>query len=276
MIRPRLSQAIERARQGGRSAVFMPFWVLGDPDEQTSLEVIRGLVRSGADIIEVGIPFSDPPADGPVVQAADVRALARGMTPVRALELVAELRKETEIPITLLVYANLVVQFAGGTEGFIQRAAEAGLDAMIVADVPIEECPPFEQACRRHGVGLAQIVTELTSDSRAREIATHAEGYLYVITRLGTTGTHAGLGANVRETLDRLRRVSSLPLFAGFGIASPADVRAARAAGADGVVVGSALVRLTEETPPRDLPAAVEERARALALAAHAPGETVV
>jgi tryptophan synthase alpha chain len=267
MTRHRLHHATERARREGRT-LFVPFWVLGDPDEETSLDVLRGLLRAGADVLEVGIPFSDPPADGPVVQAADERALAAGMTPRRALTLIGELRSETETPIVALVYANLVAQYEGGIDGFVRDAAHAGLDALLLADVPLEEHGPFAEASARHAVALAQMVTELTSDARLAEVAEVAEGYLYVVSRLGTTGTHASIGGRLADTLARARRASSLPLFAGFGIATPDDVRAARAAGADGVIVGSALVALAAEHAADTLPDAVEARARPLALAA--------
>lgn len=258
----RLEAALARAREQGRP-MFVPFWVLGDPDEGSSFEVLRALVAAGADALELGIPFSDPPADGPVIQAAQTRALAGGMTPSRALSLVARLRLETSIPILVMVYANLALQFEGGLDAFARCAAASGVDVLLVPDAPLEEVSPFEDTCRREGLGLALMVTELTSEARAAQIAAHATGYLYVVSRAGTTGTHAGVGDRLTATLARARGASGLPLFVGFGVSTRTDVARVAASGADGVIVGSALVRLAA-TPEGELAARVGRAARAL------------
>jgi len=237
----RIDRALATARAAGR-AMFVPFWVLGDPDEESCLAILRAMIDAGADALELGIPFSDPPADGPIVQAAGLRALEAGMTPPRALSIIATLRRETAIPLVLLVYANLVEQHDGGVEGFARAAAEAGLDAILIPDAPLEEAGPYAAACARHGVSLAQMVTETTSEARLARIAEVATGYLYVVSRPGTTGTHAGLGGRLAETIARARQHTTLPLFAGFGISTRADVLAAQAAGADATIVGSALI----------------------------------
>jgi tryptophan synthase alpha chain len=258
----RIERSLTRARSEQRP-LFVPFWVLGDPDEETALAVLRALVDAGADALELGVPFSDPPADGPVIQAAQSRALAAGMTPPRALGLVRRLREHTDIPVFIMAYANLLDAHEGGVDGFAAAASEAGVDALLVPDAPVEESRPFEEACRRHGLCLAQMVTELTSSERLTRIAAAATGYLYVVSRAGTTGTHVGVGARLSDTLTRARAVSSLPLLVGFGVSSAEDVVRVAAAGADGVIVGSALVREAEgET--NVLVARVTERARAL------------
>ncbi len=259
----RLETAIARAKLDGRP-LFVPFWVLGDPDEEASLEVLRALVAAGADALELGIPFSDPPADGPVIQAAQTRALSTGMTPHTALSLVARLREETAIPLFVMVYANLVLQHEGGLSGFVARAVASGVDVLLVPDVPLEETRPFEEECRAAGLGLAQMITELTGHARAEEISARATGYLYVVSRAGTTGTHAGVGERLATTLARARSVSALPLIVGFGVSSHDDVERVVAAGADGVIVGSALVRLAASSEG-DLAGRVARAARAIA-----------
>jgi tryptophan synthase alpha chain len=238
----RIDSALARARAEDRP-LFVPFWVLGDPDEQTALSVLRALVDAGADALELGLPFSDPPADGPVIQAAQTRALSAGITPPRALALVRRLREHTDVPLLLMAYANLLDAYEGGVEGFAAAASHAGIDALLVPDAPLEETLPFEEACRRQDLCLAQMVTELTPRERLTHIAARATGYLYVVARAGTTGTHAGVGGRLDETIARARSVTGLPLFVGFGVASADDVARVRAAGADAVIVGSALVR---------------------------------
>lgn len=263
----RIERALARAR-AERRPLFVPFWVLGDPDEDTALAVLRALVDAGADALELGVPFSDPPADGPVIQAAQSRALAAGATPPRALALVRRLREHTDIPLFVMAYANLLDAHEGGIDGFAAAAAQAGVDALLVPDAPLEETRPFEEACRRHGLSLAQMVTELTTSERLARIAAHATGYLYVVSRAGTTGTHVGLGARLSDTLTRARAASRLPLLVGFGVSSADDVARVGAAGADGVIVGSALVREADGSP-EDLVERVAARARSLGGRAH-------
>lgn len=265
----RLEHALTRARAEDRP-LFVPFWVLGDPDEETALSVLLALVSAGADALELGLPFSDPPADGPVIQAAQSRALAAGTTPPRALALVRQLRAHTDVPVLLMAYANLLDAHEGGAEGFVRAARDAGVDALLVPDAPLEETRPFEEACRRHGLSLAQMVTELTPSERLARIAAAATGYLYVVSRAGTTGTHVGLGARLSDTLARARVATNLPLLVGFGVSSPEDVARVAGAGADGVIVGSALVREVEGDAT-GLVARVTARARALRRPASPP-----
>ncbi len=271
MSGPERLRTVIQARRARGEAVFMPFLVLGDPDPETSLDLARALVRAGADILEFGFPFSDPPADGPVIQAADTRALAAGTTPELCFELLARLRTETDRPFTLLMYWNLILQF--GVDAFYRRAAEVGVDAVLVADLPLEEAEPAVVAARAQGVAPICIVSELSTDARLAALAPLADGYLYVVTALGITGTRASLGAALAPTLARARAASPLPLLAGFGISTPEHVAEVRAAGADGAIVGSALIRALEARlgNPAAAVAAVETAARALAEAAHRP-----
>jgi len=235
----RLEALWPQLRAKGRKA-FMPFLVAGDPDFDTSLALGAALLDAGADILEIGFPFSDPPADGPVIQLAAQRALAAGMTPARAFELLAALRPMSEAPFTLLIYMNLVLQY--GIDAFYARAREVGVDAILVADAPLEEAGPLLDAAARHEIAPIFIVSELTTEARLDAILRVARGYLYVVTTLGVTGARETLDPGLAATMRRLRAKTALPLLAGFGISEAAQVRAAIAAGADGVIVGSALV----------------------------------
>lgn len=233
----------ERLRAGpAPRGALVPFVVLGDPDLETSLEVIRALLRGGADALELGLPFSDPVADGPVIQAAAVRALAAGAAPARCWELLARVRAEApDVPLGLLVYANLVV--GPGLERFYRRAAEAGVDSVLVADVPTLEAAPFVAAARARGVAPVLIAPSNASDARLDAIARDAEAYVYVVTRKGVTGADRELDLrDAQALLARLRARAAAPALLGFGISRPEHVRAALAAGAAGAISGSAVV----------------------------------
>lgn len=239
----RLAETIDRARAEDRG-IFMPFIVVGDPDFDTSERIAQTLIDEGADILEVGFAFSDPPADGPVIQLADQRALAAGATVARSFDMLAGLRERTDVPFTLLMYYNLILQF--GVDAFYQRASEVGVDAVLVADLPIEEADQVLAAAHAHHVAPIFIVSELTSEARLARLRPHARGYLYLVAHLGVTGTRDEVGRDLAATIARLRPHTDLPLFAGFGIATPSHVRQVLDAGADGAIVGSALVREIE------------------------------
>lgn len=236
----RIPSMVERLRARGEGAL-VPFLVLGDPDAETSLRLADRLVESGADMLELGFPFSDPPADGPVIQAADHRALAAGMTPPGAFEILAEIQSRHGIPVGLLVYYNLVLQF--GVEAFYARCAEVGVDGVLVADLPLEESGEAVAAARAAGVAPVFIGSSLSSDARLVDVARVAEGYLYAVARIGVTGSEEGLGGQLAAEFARYRRAVPLPVLAGFGISTPEHVRQVLAAGADGAICGSALVR---------------------------------
>ncbi|MCO4764490.1 MAG: tryptophan synthase subunit alpha [Myxococcales bacterium] len=251
-----LTQCIRACNDRGDGAL-MPFIVIGDPDLQATHAVVDALVAGGADILEFGFPFSDPPADGPVIQAADVRALNNGTTPVDCLAFIAEVRARHDHPIALLLYYNLVLQH--GQERFFRDAADAGVDAVLVADVPLEESGPLRAAAASVADRLISnvlIASELSTDARLDQVAEVAGGYLYAVSRVGITGEQQDVAAGLQSQLDRFRRRVPLPVLVGFGISSPDHVSAAMAAGADGVISGSAIVRRIAQFgvgPSRDI-----------------------
>jgi tryptophan synthase alpha chain len=219
---------------------FGAFVMLGDPDLPTSADVLEALVVGGADMIEVGIPFSDPVADGPVIEAAAARALNAGVRVADCFELISALRKRhSEVPIGILTYANIVVARAG----FMRDAAEAGADSLLIADVPALEAEPFVREMEQAGIEPVLIAAANTPDATLRRIASLSKAYTYCVSRAGITGTHAS-GQFDAGLIDRLRRASAPPPVFGFGISRPEHVRAALAAGAKGVICGSAIVDL--------------------------------
>lgn len=227
--------------------LFVPFVVLGDPNPTESVTIVRTLIESGADALELGFPFSDPPADGPVIQAADARALKAGTRVDDCFRMLREIRTSTDVPIGLLVYFNLVLQ--RGIDKFYAECRESGVDSVLIADLPLEHAGEILPSAKKHRVAPVFLVSEVTTDERLRKIASAAEGYLYVVSYLGVTGVaDAALQSNIHATIKRARSVSSLPLIVGFGINTPAQARAAVRAGADGVIVGS---RIVKEVPNR-------------------------
>ena len=236
----RITDTIRRLRSRDESA-FMPFVVIGDPDLETSLRLADALVEAGADILEFGMPFSDPPADGPVIQRADVRSLAAGTTPPLAFSFLGEVTRRHDIPVALLMYYNLVMQY--GVQAFYARAAECGVDAILVADVPLEASDGLVAAARTTGIAPVFIASELTSPQRLDMIAQRAEGFLSAVARVGITGEQQLINPALPALLDRLRARVPLPILAGFGISTPEQAMAALAAGADGVICGSAVIR---------------------------------
>ena len=242
MSSQRYADVFGRLAKAGEGA-FVPFTVLGDPDPETSLAVMEAFVAGGADMLELGIPFSDPIADGPTIQGADQRALDAGTTAQGALDLVTEFRKRhPEHPIGLLVYANLVAR--GGVEAFCGRLSRAGVDSILVADLPMEEGKSLRRAAAGAGVGSVAMVTPMTDSHRLAKLTALPAPYIYVVSRVGITGKDASLAASAAPLLRRLRRVSSTPTLLGFGIGQPADVRSAVALGASGAISGSAAVEI--------------------------------
>jgi len=221
---------------------FIPFTVLGDPDPDGSLDVIDWLVESGADALELGVPFSDPVADGPVIQAASGRALSAGTTPRVCLDLVDQVRRTNpDIPIGLLMYANPV--FAHGMDAFYADAAEAGVDSVLIADVPVAEVAPFADAANRHGVDPVLIAPVDADDRTLQAVVSRSKGYTYVLGRAGVTGDADRASLAHNELLDRLHELGAPPPVVGFGIGSPDQVQQALRAGAAGVIAGTAIVR---------------------------------
>ena len=219
---------------------FGAFLMLGDPDLETSVALMDAVIDGGADMIEVGIPFSDPVADGPVIQAAAHRALAAGVRVGDCLDLIAALRRRhTDVPIGILTYANIVV--ARG--GFIRGAAEAGADSLLIADVPTLEAEPFTREMEQAGIEPVLIAAANTPDATLQRIAKLSKAYTYCVSRVGITGTHAG-GQFDAGLVERVKRAGAPPAVFGFGISRPEHVRAALDSGARGVICGSAIVDL--------------------------------
>ncbi len=240
----RLARLFDGLRKKGEGA-FVPFVNLCDPDAATSEAVIEALIAGGADALELGIPFSDPCADGPVIQASAVRALASGATTAGCFEVLARIRaKHPDIPVGLLVYINLVT--APGVEVFFKKAAEAGADAVLIADLPIamrEAEPEWDRAAQAAGLHLIAIAPPELDDARAEVIAQRSTGYVYLLGRTGITGTDKK-GHLSQSVVKKLRDRKAAPLLLGFGISTPDDVAAAVAGGADGVIAGSAVVQI--------------------------------
>lgn len=226
----------------GRAAL-MPYLMGGFPDGETALAIGEAYAQAGADLIEVGIPFSDPLADGPVIQEAGSRALAAGATCESVLELVAALSPKA--PVVVLAYCNLVI--ARGAAAFAAELSAAGASGLIVPDLPPEEAGEVAQACRDEGVALVPLAAPTSTDERLDEIARRAEGFVYAVSVAGTTGERSG-EAGYGPLLERVRAHVDLPVALGFGISTPEQAEAAAAAGADGVIVGSRLVREATES----------------------------
>ncbi len=234
----RLAAAFERLQAAGRGGL-VTYITAGDPDRQTSLDVLVELSRSGADVLEVGVPFSDPLADGPVIQRASERALAGGMTLRGALDLVREARQQVDTPIVLFTYANPVLRM--DAVDFALAAADAGVDGVLILDYPVEEAGALRTTLLEAGLDPIFLISPTTTDDRIGRAAELGSGFLYVISRLGVTGARNELAPSAGNLLDRVRRMSALPIVVGFGISSPEQVVEA-CRHADAAVVGSALV----------------------------------
>jgi tryptophan synthase alpha chain len=244
-----------------REGAFIPFLMLGDPSPADSMAIIEAAIAAGADALELGIPFSDPVADGPVIQAAANRALAAGTDVATCWRLIGAIReRHPRLPIGLLVYANLV--FRPGIETFYREASRHGVDSVLVADVPVDELGPFEAAALAAGVAPVLIVPPNVDPGRLARIAARGRGYSYLTARAGVTGDAHREVDRLRERIDRLTSAGAAPAVVGFGIAAAEQVRSALAAGAVGVIAGSALIRRIEAH--RDDPAAAATSVAAL------------
>jgi tryptophan synthase alpha chain len=228
-----------------KKPAFIGFTVAGDPDKTTSIRIARALIAGGTDILELGVPFSDPVADGPTIQKADERALAAGTTPDTVFEIVREIRKESNVPIVFLTYYNIVHR--RGIEQFYREAHDAGVDGILIADMPIEESEEVCTVAARYDIDPIFLITQTTSDERIKKIAKKAYGYLYLVAVLGVTGVREQVSDGAIDLLDRVRKHTNLPLALGFGISTPAHARTCTRAGADGVIVGSAIVEIVEK-----------------------------
>lgn len=243
----RVSSAFERLRDRDETGL-VAYLTGGDPGPSASLRLLREAARH-ADVLEVGIPFSDPIADGPTIQAATERALRAGATPVSVLSLIRRVRRDSDRPIVVLTYTNLVLRHPGGAAGFCRALAAAGGDGLILADLPVEESEPFGRAARASGLDLILLAAPTSPPGRVRTIARSSSGFLYLVSLLGVTGARARLPPGLAATVRTVRRAAGrLPVAVGFGISRPEHVRAVRSMGAEGAIVGSALVRLVGES----------------------------
>ncbi len=226
-----------------KGKAFIPFITCGDPDLETTKEVVRTAVKNGADLIELGIPFSDPTAEGVVIQGANLRALKGGIKTAMIFELVRELRKEITIPLVFMTYANVV--FSYGAEKFISACAEVGIDGLILPDIPYEEKDEFLPLCRQYGVALISLIAP-TSANRVGMIAKEAEGFIYLVSSLGVTGMRSEFNTDLSSIITVIRENTDIPCAIGFGISTPEQAKK-MADLSDGVIVGSAIVKKLEQ-----------------------------
>ena len=232
---------ISKAFENGKA--FIPFITCGDPDLETTEACVREMVRAGADLIELGIPFSDPTAEGPVIQAANLRALTSGATTDGIFGMVRDLRRDVTVPMVFMTYANVV--FSYGAERFLAACEETGIDGLILPDLPYEEKEEFLSVCRVHNVALISLIAP-TSAGRVAMIAREAEGFIYLVSSLGVTGVRSSITTDLAPIVRTIRENASVPCAVGFGISGPEQARK-MAAEADGVIVGSAIVKIVAQ-----------------------------
>ena len=232
---------ISRAFENGKA--FIPFITCGDPDLETTKKIVHEAVSNGADLIELGIPFSDPTAEGPVIQEANERALKGGVTTDLIFDMVKELREDITIPLVFMTYANVVYSY--GPEKFMTKCKETGIDGIILPDLPFEEKEEFDPVCKKYGVDLISLIAP-TSENRAAMIAKNAEGFLYIVSSLGVTGTRDVIDSDLGPIIKTVRENTKIPCAVGFGISTPEQ--AAKMAGiSDGAIVGSAIIKIIKE-----------------------------
>lgn len=222
---------------------FIPFITCGDPDLETTKEIVRAMATNGADLIELGIPFSDPTAEGPVIQGANLRALSGGVTTDKIFEMVRELRKDVALPMVFMTYANVV--FSYGADKFIGTCAEIGIDGLILPDLPFEEKGEFDPICQKYEVDLISLIAPTSAD-RIAMIARKAQGFIYIVSSLGVTGVRSEIKTDISSLVKVVRENSAVPCAVGFGISTP-EQAAGMAAVSDGAIVGSAIIRLVEK-----------------------------
>ena len=227
----------------GSGKAFIPFITCGDPDLETTENIVCAMAETGADIIELGIPFSDPTAEGPVIQGANIRALSGGITTDKIFEFVKELRRDVTIPMVFMTYANVV--FSYGAERFISTCKDIGIDGLILPDLPYEEKGEFLPLCHKYGVDLVSLIAP-TSENRIAMIAKEAEGFLYIVSSLGVTGTRSEIKTDLASIVKVVRQNTSIPCAIGFGISTPEQAKK-MADISDGTIVGSAIIKLIEK-----------------------------
>ena len=233
----KISKAFENKK------AFIPFITCGDPDLETTEAIVRAAVENGADLIELGIPFSDPTAEGPVIQAANIRALSGGVTTDKVFDLVRDLRQDIDIPMVFMTYANVV--FSYGAEKFISICNEIGIDGLILPDLPYEEKEEFQALCKQYDVDLISFIAP-TSENRIAMIAKEAEGFIYIVSSLGVTGTRSEIKTDLSSIVKIVRENTDVPCAIGFGISTPEQAHKMYEI-ADGAIVGSAIIKIIEK-----------------------------
>ncbi|MBR1534657.1 MAG: tryptophan synthase subunit alpha [Ruminococcus sp.] len=248
---------IRKAFENGKA--FIPFITVGDLDIATTKKVVLAMVENGADLIELGIPFSDPTAEGPVIQGANIRALKGGMTTDKVFDFVRDIRRDTDVPMVFMTYANVV--FSYDAEKFISTCRDIGIDGLILPDLPYEEKDEFLPICRKYGVDLISLIAP-TSAQRIAMIAKDAEGFLYIVSSLGVTGTRSQITTDLDAIVKVVRENTDIPCAIGFGISTPEQAK--KMAGiSDGAIVGSAIIKLLEKHGV-DAPAPIGEYVRSM------------
>lgn len=232
---------IRKAFENGKA--FIPFITCGDPDLDTTAEIVRSAVMAGADLIELGIPFSDPTAEGPVIQGANIRALAGGVTTDKVFDLVTNLRKDVKIPLVFMTYANVV--FSYGAEKFMKRCQETGIDGIILPDLPFEEKEEFSDVAEKYGIDMISLIAP-TSENRISMIAKEAQGFIYIVSSLGVTGVRSEINTDISHIVEIIRQNTDVPCAVGFGISEPLQAHK-MASVSDGVIVGSAIIKIMEQ-----------------------------
>lgn len=225
-------------------AALIPFFVIGDPDFDTSLELVKTAIDSGADILELGIPFSDPIADGPTIQKADIRALNSGMNINKALQFISKVKEYKDVPIGLLMYYNLIFQY--GTEKFFADFHKAGVNSVLIADLTIDDADELLEPARKAGIDTVFMITPNTDLERMKLITSNISGFVYTVSVLGVTGSRDSLSGSVENLVKKLKSITNEPVCVGFGISKPEHAAAVAKAGADGVIIGSKIVQIIE------------------------------
>lgn len=243
---------------------FIPFVTAGDPDLETTKEIIKRMEKAGASIVEIGIPFSDPTAEGPVIQGANLRALSGGVTTDKIFDMVKDLRKDVKIPLVFMTYANVV--FSYGIERFAAKMEEVGMDGLILPDVPFEEKEEFAPICEKHGVDFISLIAP-TSEGRIEKIAKNAKGFLYLVSSLGVTGTRSEITTDLGSIVSLIKKANpEIPCAIGFGISNPEQAKK-MASLSDGAIVGSAIVKIIGKEgkeSPKEVEQFVSEMVRAI------------
>lgn len=246
-------------RAFGNGKAFIAFITCGDPDLETTMEAVKEMEKAGADLVELGIPFSDPTAEGPVIQGANLRALNAGTTTDRIFGMVKEIRKEVTIPMVFMTYANVV--FSYGAEKFMKTCSDIGMDGLILPDLPFEEKGEFLDICHKYDIDLISLIAP-TSENRIAMIASQAEGFIYVVSSLGVTGTRSEITTDLSSIVTAIRENTDLPCAIGFGISTPEQAKK-MADVSDGAIVGSAIIKILEKYG-KDAPKHVGEYVKSL------------